>query len=141
LDLAIEWLQTQNIDLSSSEAKTKIREILNQLAPPNATDLSGKWIYRCVFRIQHLGTSSTITSLGLASVNENRGALTVLSIAGRTEFNVSSTSDRGRVTGKWGVATVASGDCDGVATQDKISLSGNGRTDDGMVQLNLTLQR
>src|SRR5205823_6026368 len=103
-------------------------------------DLTGKWLFQCGFRQSRLTSSSSDSFSGVASVTLKGDVLTIVSTGGGSEVNFSGTYDKGRVGGKMGIGTLSI-NCDGVAAPEKISLSGQGQTADGVCQASLVFQR
>jgi len=141
VDLALLYLRSFGFEPQSEQTTQKLKDIMEQIRVPNGKELTGKWLYKCVVRMQSLTAADHMDFLGMASVSVRDDAMTVLSTTGRNEVSVSGTIDRGRITGRIGIATLVNADCEGAAVADKISLSGSGRTGDGIVQVTLTLQR
>src|SRR5437867_1520018 len=75
--------------------------------------------------------------VGLVTLKDD--VLTIVSTSG-PEINFRGTSDKGRVMGKMGISAISI-NCDGVASKEKISLSGQGQIPDGTFQASLIFVR
>ncbi len=139
LSTAIDSLKWTGASLDSVAAD-KITGWLTEIGESNHGELSGKWLYRCNFKRSQLTSahSDFFYGMGLVALKDN--VLTVVSTSGPTEVNFSGTFDKGRVTGKMGIAAMSIS-CDGVASSEKISLSGQGQVADGTFQASLVFFR
>jgi len=104
------------------------------------SELDGTWLYRCSYRRSRLTSSFGDFFYGTALVTLKDDVLTVVSTQGPPEVNFSGTFDKGRVMGKMGISAISI-NCDGVASKDKISLSGQGQISDGTFQASLVFLR
>jgi hypothetical protein len=136
---AIDYLQWLGLSLDSDAAADKLKDVLTEIHDTKRDELNGKWLYRCGFRRSRLTSSYSDFFYGIALVTLKENALTVISTSG-AEVNFSGTFDKGRATGKMGIRS-GSVNCDGVATNEKISLSGQGQVADGTLQASLIFVR
>ena len=139
-DSAIEYLQWMGLSLDSEAAANRLKEVLGEIHDSRDGELNGKWIYRCGFRKNRLTSSFSDFFYGTALVTLKDNVLTIVSTSGPAEVNFSGTFDKGRVTGKMGISAV-SVSSDGVASKEKISLSGQGQIADGTFQSSLIFLR
>lgn len=139
-DSATDYLQWMGLKLDSAAASDKLREVLNEIQNSTEGELSGKWLYRCNFKKSHLTSSQSDLLFGIGLVTLKDNVLTVVSTSGSAEINFSGTYEKGRVMGRMGISGI-SVNCDGVASKEKISLSGQGQTADGTFQASLTFLR
>jgi hypothetical protein len=141
IDEVIKYLQQVGVTPDSGNAAQRLKTVMDEIRRPSGGDLGGKWLYRCTCQRRQLTTSQTDSFYGIALVTLTDNALTIVSTAPSSkEVNFSGTFDKGRVTGKIGIAT-ASIPSDGVAASEKISLSGQGQISDGTFQTSLILLR
>jgi len=139
-NFAIEYLQlTAGLSLNSGAATDKLRETLAEVHDSKEGELSGKWLYRCGFRRSRLTSSFSDFFYGTALVTLKDNVLTIISTSG-PEVNFSGTFDKGRVVGKMGIRATSI-NSDGVASQEKISLAGQGQVADGTFQASLVFLR
>lgn len=139
LDSAIEFIQWKGLALDSNATAEKLKSVLSEIVNSSEGELNGKWLYRCNFKRSRLTSSQSDFFYGTASVTLKEGALTIISTSG-PEVSFSGTSDKGRVMGKMGISAVSI-NCDGVASKDKISISGQGRIADGTFQSSIIFLR
>src|SRR2546428_5948513 len=140
VDSAIEYLQFMGLSLDSGAAADKLKDILTEFHGSREGELNGKWLYRCNYTRSRLTSSSSDFFYGTALVTLKDNVLTIVSTSGLAEVNFSGTSDKGRVMGKMGISAVSI-NCDGVASKEKISLSGQGQIADGTFQASLIFLR
>jgi len=139
VDSAVAYLQWTGMSLDSASATEKLKDVLTQIKDTQQGELDGKWLYRCSYSRSRLTSSYSDFFFGIALVTLKDNVLTVVSTSGQ-EITFSGSSDKGRVTGKMGIRSVSI-NCDGVASKEKISLSGQGQIPDGTFQANLIFQR
>ncbi len=137
---AIDYLHWQGIKLESEGAADKLSQILSEIQSSKEGELNGKWLYRCNVRLSRLTSSTTDALYGMGLVTLKDGVLTIVSTQGQGEVTFSGTYDKGRLTGKMGIGS-NSINCDGVGSQEKISVSGQGQVADGIIQANLVFLR
>jgi hypothetical protein len=128
------------LGLDSVAATDKLKEVLAEIHDSKEGELTGKWLYRCGFKRSRLTSSFSDFFYGTALVTLKDNVLTVVSTSGPAEVNFSGTFEKGRVMGKMGISAV-SVNCDGVASKEKISLSGQGQIADGTFQASLIFLR
>lgn len=138
-DSAVDYLRWTGVSLDSGPGTEKLKDVLTQIHDTQQGELDGKWLYRCGYSRSRLTSSYSDFFWGVASVTLKDNVLTVVSTSG-PEVNFSGSFDRGRVTGKMGIGSVSI-NCDGVASKDKTSLSGQGQVADGIFQASLVFQR
>jgi hypothetical protein len=139
LDLAIEYVQWTGLAIDSEAASSKLKELLAETHEGAEGELSGKWLYKCNFKKSSLTASHTDFFFGIGLVNLKDNVLTMVSTSG-SEVNFSGNCDKGRVDGKMGIGSISI-NSDGVASKEKISLSGQGQISDGMFQASLIFLR
>jgi hypothetical protein len=140
IDLATDYFLAKGFDLDSRSTSDEFRSLVTDLQGTKDGELSGKWLYQCGFRQSRLTSSWSQSFFGVAAVTLKGDVLAIVSIDRGTEVSFSGAYDKGRLNGKMGIATVSL-NCDGAATQEKISLSGQGQSADGVCQASLVLQR
>lgn len=140
VDAAIDYLIARGTSLDSPTASSALQQILSELQGPRDGELGGKWLYRCHLNQSRLTSSWSTAAMGVASVNVKGDVLTIVSVDQGNEVSFSGSYDKGRVSGQMGLGALSI-DCSGVAAAEKISLSGQGRTADGVCQASLVFQR
>lgn len=139
-DSAISLLHWRGLSLDSVAAADKLGEILTEIQVSKDGELNGKWLYRCTVGQSRLTSSFSDFFYGIASVTLKENVLTIVSTSGPFEITFSGSFDRGRLNGKMGIGTI-SVNADGVASKEKMSVSGQGRAADGTVQASLVFLR
>lgn len=139
---AIDYIQRMGLSLDSESATERLKGILSEIHDSKEGELNGKWLYRCGFTRSRLTSSFSDYFYGVAQVTLKENVLTVVSTSTSrgAEVTFSGAFDKGRVTGKMGIAAT-SVNCDGVAANEKISLSGQGQVADGTFQASLVFLR
>lgn len=125
---------------SRSEIHGRVRRMLAKLEP-NPIDLNGFWIFECVVTSEQLNGRSVNRYCGVARSSLQGSTFTILTQEGTIEINLVAQHDSGQISGKLGVGTEAASQIDGVATPGKISVTGRGRSRDGLSQISLILVR
>ena len=139
--LVIRYLLQSGSDLKSVELQDRFIETMRRLVPSATDGLGGDWIFKASEVVGTvLGGNDEETFLGLASVSVDGENIAIVSSGGGVELNFSGMLSKGRLTGQIGVGGVSS-KCEGAATAEKLSISFQSLTPDGMVRGNLTLQR
>ena len=139
-DFAIDYLQWSGLSVTSETTANKLEDLLIEIRDSKQGELNGTWLYRCKYTRNRLTSSSSDFFYGTASVTLKDNVLTVVSTSKSAEVNFSGTFDKGRVMGKMGISAISI-NCDGVASKDKISLSGQGQVSDGTFQASLVFLR
>jgi hypothetical protein len=116
-------------------------QILNKVTSDRPEDLTGQWVYKGMVKESGLAAEGKENQfLGLATVQVNGGTITIASTDGKTEMNFSGQNDKGRLTGQVGIVGISC-KAEGVALEDKISLSFQALTAGGTAQGSVVLQR
>lgn len=141
--LGADYVQWLGLDLDSPAAAKKLEEVLTDLGQP-ADNRGVRWLFRGHVRATSLTTSASDTVYGVAAVQRNGNALTIVSISEGSELNFSGTLQDGRIAGQIGFSagsTIVSAKAEGVFTETKISLTGQGHTADGTFQGSFSFSR
>jgi len=132
-------LQTDEGEISD-DFGDRYKQLMTKISSVSGSDLSGEWIFKSVVREKGLVAEKEDSGLGLASVKANGDTLAIVSTKGRVEISFSGQNLKGRLTGQVGVGAVSS-KAEGVALDDKISITFNTVTPDGTAQGIVILQR
>jgi hypothetical protein len=144
VQLAQECLIEQGVRQNSPEMETRLSELLKDIQGQPKSTLAGKWLFKGAVQNRNLTTAETQTFHGVASIGLTGNKLTLISNAGATELNFSGILDAGQITGTLGFggnSASVSTKCDGVALDNKISMTFQKLIDSGTVQGTLTFQR
>lgn len=107
-------------------------------APVN-NDLSVSWIFKAIVKAGGIVNANEQQYSGIAAVKADGQDVAIVSIEGKVEMSFSGQNACGRLTGQLGVAGF-SVKGDGVALDDKISITYQSPTQSGAVQGNVVLQ-
>jgi len=141
--LAADYVRWLGLDLNSPAAAAKLDEVLQELAQP-ADNRGVRWLFRGHVRATSITTSASDTVYGVATVQRGGDALTIVSTSENSELNFSGTLQDGRIAGQLGFSagsTIISAKAEGVYTDAKISLTGQGHTADGSFQGSFSFSR
>jgi len=143
VDLATEYIRSQGLSLESEEASQQLEQVLAEVvkSPNNGQT---KWLFRGTVRAGSLTTSVSDTVYGIANVTTNGDSLTIVSSSGKSDLTFSGSFKDGRLSGQVGFSagsTIISAKADGVYTEEKISLTGQGQTPDGTFQGSFSFSR
>ncbi len=141
--MAADYVQWLGLDLNSPATAKKLDEVLQEVGQP-ADNQGVRWLFRGHVRATSITTSASDTVYGVATVQRNGDALTIVSTSEKSELNFSGTLQDGRIAGQLGFSagsTIISAKAEGVFTDAKISLTGQGHTADGTFQGSFTFNR
>jgi hypothetical protein len=141
--LGAEYVHWLGLDLNSPAAEKSLEDALLEVTKPANADAS-RWLFRGTVRASSLTSSATDTVLGIATVSRKGEAITIVSTSEKSEVNFSGSLQEGRVSGQLGFSagpTIISAKAEGVFTESKISLTGQGHTADGTFQGSFSFNR
>ena len=144
VDLATEYVRWLGLALESETAAQQLDEVLTQVLNSKTDEKSSKWLFKGNVKASSLTASSSDVVFGVATVNRNQDTLTIVSSSEKAELNFSGTLKDGRVSGQFGFSagpTIISAKAEGVFTEQKISLTGQGQTPDGTFQGSFSFSR
>lgn len=107
-------------------------------------EVAGRYAARVTIRKSSFSTEGVETVFGIVTVNENKGAVAIVSEANRWQLNFSGTLRDGKLSGQLGIESpvgTATAQADGVFVGEKISLTSSSRTADGVFQASVVLIR
>jgi len=136
VDLATEYIRFRGLSLDSDEASAELERVLTEVEK-SANEGQTRWLFRGTLRVGSLTTSASDTVYGVAIVTTNGDSLTIVSSSEKSDLTFSGSSKDGRLSGQIGFAagsSIISAKADGVYTEAKISLTGQGQTPDGTFQ-------
>jgi hypothetical protein len=142
--LAIAYVTETGAKTESAEMESKLSSLLSEIKNQRKTDIAGKWLFKGAVQNRSLTSSESETFFGVATAAMTGNRLTIISTGGKVEVNFSGTVDAGQASGTLGFGGSSSSvsvKCDGVALNEKISLTFQKLTEGGSVQGNLTFQR
>ena len=140
-ELVITFLLQSGFDLKSNEMGERFSEYMTKLVSRAPENLAGDWIFKAsVSYSTSISGGNERNFLGMATVSADGDSAAIVSKAGLVEMNFSGTLSKGRLGGQLGIGS-ASAKCEGVATEDKISITFQSLTPDGTVRGNVVLQR
>jgi hypothetical protein len=119
----------------------KFAETMARIVGRTPGSLAGEWLFK-----SSLSSGTAISSdeqrdsLGLARVSVEGDTVAIVSLEGKIEMNFGGTLSKGKLQGQIGVGSFTA-KCEGAATPEKISISFQSLTPDGMVRGNIVLQR
>lgn len=143
VELATEYVRFQGIDLNSEEANQQLQQALTEVVN-SPKEGPSTWLFRGTVRHGGLTTSWSDTVYGLATVSSTGENLTIFSSSDRSDLTFSGSLKGGRLAGQIGFSTgstIISGKADGVYTDQKIALTGQGQTPDGTYQGSFSFSR
>lgn len=145
LEMATSHLTELGVKPYSAEMADRLSKILAEIQNHHKDSLAGKWLVRGAVQTSSITASSGAeVFFGIATVATSGNKITMISTAGKAEFNFSGTEETGQLVGTLGFggkASAISVKCEGVALNEKISLTFQKLTDSGTVQGSVTLQR
>jgi hypothetical protein len=139
--LVIFYLVQSGLDIKRDETFDRFIATLGRITGRGPESIAGEWIFRAA-----ISEGTAITggeergSLGLASISVEGDNVAIVSKEGKMEVNFSGTLTKGRLQGQIGIGAF-SAKCEGASTPDKISISFQSLTPDGVVRGNVVLQR
>ncbi|MSU62295.1 MAG: hypothetical protein EXS31_07850 [Pedosphaera sp.] len=143
--LATSHLIEMGVKPYSPEMEERLSQVLGEIRKQPRETLAGKWLVKGAVQTSSITSSSGAENFfGLATVVTSGTKITMISTAGKAEFNFSGSVEAGQLSGLLGFggkASSLSAKCDGVALNEKISLTFQKLTDNGTVQGSVTLQR
>jgi hypothetical protein len=140
LDVAIEYAQTKSGSLASCQQETL--KALESVNSGRNGEYGGTWLFSLKTQQSSITSSRTSFAHGLATVTtDGRGKLVIVSASPESPFNVSGSQDNGAITGRLGIGTLGTANCDGAAVNDRVIITGQGRNADGTFESNLILLR
>jgi hypothetical protein len=135
------YLLNSGMDFKSEKFRDQFIETMTKLAPPAGGSLSGGWIFKASESVgTALSSSDEGVFVGLASVSVDGENVAIVSNSGTAEVNFTGSLSKNRLNGQIGIGGV-SAKCEGAATDEKISISFQSLTSDGMVRGNVVFQR
>lgn len=144
LNIAAEYVRWSGLDLSTPQGIEKLEQALSSIRNSGNKDSSGKWLFKGTTKASALTSTTTDLFYGIVTVSQKGDTIAIVSPPGRVELSFTGKSVEGRLSGRLGLSadsTILSGDADGVVVADKISLSAQGRTSDGLIQSNFHFYR
>jgi hypothetical protein len=133
-------IKSLGYDPNSNNLFNSFSERMGKLVSDKPDDLTGEWIFKATdSRSTALSESGDHILIGLAMISCDGQSITIVSSAG-VEMNFSGTISKGGVRGNIGIDQIST-KCEGVATDDKISINFQSLTPDGTVRGNVILQR
>jgi len=110
-------------------------------AASHENNISGEWLYKGTFsRSSIVSSDEGEGMLGMATVKLEGENVAIVSSEGNAEINFNGTYTQGRLEGQLGIAGFNT-KCEGAALPDKISLSFQSLTSDGIVHGTVVFQR
>lgn len=143
IDLATEYVHALGLKMDSNQASQTFDQVLNGVLE-QPRDGHSLWLFRGAMRAGGITSSWSDVVYGIAKVARTGNNLTVVSESGNGDLTFSGTVQEGRVSGQLGFssgATVLSSKADGVFTDEKMSLTGQGQTPDGTFFVSFALSR
>lgn len=143
IDLAVECVRSQGLNLDSDEASQQLKQMLAAVAEPAKAGQT-KWLFRGTVRAGSLTTTMSDTVYGIADVTTSGENLTIVSNSDKSDLTFSGTCKDGRVSGQLSFSagsTIISAKADGVYTDEKTTLTGQGQTPDGTFQGSFSFSR
>lgn len=135
--LGADYIESLGLKLASDAGTRKLEEVLLQLSSSSKNEKGSKWLFRGTLKSSGLTSSFSSVVYGVASLSVTGENVTIVSEESTAEVNFSGSAKDGRLEGRLGVSsgpTIFSGKADGVLIAQKISLTGQGQTADGLVQ-------
>jgi len=133
-------IKSLGYDPNSKDLFNSFNERMEKLVSDKPDDLTGEWIFKATdSRSNALSESGDHILIGLAMVSCDGQTIVIVSSAG-PEMNFSGTISKGSVRGNIGVDQIST-KCEGVATDDKISINFQSLTPDGTARGNVILHR
>jgi hypothetical protein len=142
-DLATEYVRSCVAKIDSDEAAQQFSQaLMDVLAPPKSAQC--RWLFRGTVRAGSLTASWSDSVYGVATLTRTGDNVTIVSSSQGAELTFSGTIQDGRLTGQLGFSSgsaILSTKADGVYTDERISLTGQGQTPDGTFQGSFTFAR
>ena len=113
---------------------------MTRVSPQTVGDLSGEWLFKAIIKKEGIVSESEDQFLGIASVHADGENIAIVSTTGKVELNFSGQNTKGRLNGQVGIAGISTAS-QGVAVNDKISLTYQTLTPNGIAQGTVILQR
>lgn len=142
-DLATEYVRSSGVNLGSDEASRQFEQTLTDVSAAPKSGQS-RWLFRGSVRAGSLTASWSDTVYGVATITRTGDNVTIVSSSKGAELTFSGAVQDGRLTGQLGFtggATILSAKADGVYTEERIALTGQGQTPDGTFQVSFTFVR
>jgi hypothetical protein len=139
--LVVSYLVQSGLGIRQQETFDKFIGTLSRITSREPASIAGDWIFKAaVSESTAIAAGEERGSLGLASISVEGDNVAIVSKEGKIEVNFSGTLSKGRLQGQVGIGAFTA-KCEGAATPDKISISFQSLTPDGMVRGNVVLQR
>ena len=138
--LAIKYLLQSGVRENAFDFYERYEQTMTRISPLSMSDLSGEWVFKAVIKEKGIISESEDQFLGMASVRADGENVAIVSTAGKVEINFSGQNMKGRLNGQIGIAGISTAS-QGVAVDDKISLTYQTLTPKGIAQGTLVLQR
>jgi hypothetical protein len=143
VDLATELVRFQGLSLDSDEASQQLEKVLTEVVK-SPKEGQTKWLFRGTLRAGSLTASMSDTVYGVANVTIRGEGLTIVSSSEKSDLTFSGSVKDGQLSGQVGFSagsSIFSAKADGVYTDEKISLTGQGQTPDGTFQASFSFTR
>lgn len=138
--LAIQYLLQTAVRGTASDLYPKFELIMLRIAPPPSGGLAGEWLFKATLSTRSLVDRDEQSYLGLASVRVDGDHLAIVSTEGAVELNFSGQLTNHALSGQLGIGGFPV-KAEGVALDDKISLTFQSTTPNGLFQGEVVLQR
>lgn len=143
IDLATDYVRSSQPSPESDDAIQQFEQALTDVvaAPKNG---QSRFLFRGAVRSSSVTTSWSDTVYGVAAVTRTGDNLTIVSSSQGAEVTFSGSIQDGRLSGQLGFssgAAIISIKVDGVYTDERISITGQGHTADGTFQGGFTFVR
>lgn len=138
--LAIKYLLQSGARENAAEFYDKYEQTMMRISPQSMGDLSGEWLFKAIIKEKGIVSESEDQFLGMASVRAEGENVAIVSTAGKVEMSFSGQNVKGRLNGQVGIAGISTAS-QGVALDDKISLTYQTLTPKGIAQGTVVLQR
>jgi hypothetical protein len=138
--LVIKYLLQTAVRGSVSDLYPNFERIMGRISPAQPGSLAGEWLFKATITIRSLVDSDEQSHLGLAFIRVDGNNLVIVSTEGGVELNFSGQATNSGLTGQLGISGFPV-KAEGVALDDKISLTFQSTTPNGVFQGEVILQR
>ena len=140
-DVVVAFLANTGISPVSEEFRAKADDILQRISQRGqAGDLSGEWVCKAHVKAGGIASSTEKDYFGLAKVEQTGPNLTIISTAGNLEMTFTGSTSEKAIAGSLAIAGILS-KAEGVAMDEKISLTFVVQLPNGVAQGNVAIQR
>lgn len=140
-DVVVKYLASMGVSPASEDFRKQLDDILQRISrrQPEGS-LAGEWICKAHVRSGGIASATEKDYFGIVSVEQAGQNLSILSKAGNLELTFTGKNQENAVAGSLGIAGVLA-KAEGVASDDKISLTFITQLPNGTAQGNVAIQR